>query len=237
MCVCARRCVAGSSVSSCKCVYVCVVCIMHFDAINFACSFVDMQSLCGSFFTVGLCCLCKHQNVIKTNRSGFFSTSFFCFLAGFGFALAKSGKAALDEFSFSLCVHGARWWFGLHNICIHAASNTVPTTIKVHWKWKFMALCLANALIASLLWWLSLFHRAAVFSLHRRSKKLKIYDCGDFCLHFARRGDLFHVRWDWMIIQIFPIVLQEIVMACGPWNSRWIEGKWGEIHLESWTLY
>lgn len=74
----------------------------------------------GSFFTVGLCFLCKHRNVIKTKRSGFLisiSADLTCFGLLVHFAVRNQEKAweclmTLDEFSFSL-----------RNWCIHAACN------------------------------------------------------------------------------------------------------------------
>lgn len=134
---------------------------------------VDMQSQCaGSFFTVGLLFyLCKHRNVIKTNRSGFLISFLFWFCAA-QVRRTISSRALQTWMSF----HFHYVCDLVHNKCIHAVRNTdftrqrnrAPDNDESVLKTKvYESLFGLYRLIASLLWRLSLIFSLLVFSTRK----------------------------------------------------------------------
>lgn len=94
-------------------------------------------AIAGSFPSQLACCfLCKHQNVIKTNRSGFLiSVSFYCCAVSHWWNQEERFDGWV--FIFIICTI----WCTIYAFMRLVTQQ--PTTTKVYWKWKFMALCLA----------------------------------------------------------------------------------------------
>ena len=115
----------------------------------------DMQSV--EVSSQSDCVLCKHQNVIKTNRSGFLISFSFCLFVVavivVGLCVAESAKwgnkqaEASNTLWMSFHFHYVAFlllYDLMHNKCIHAVSNTdffIPSpgerATNVYWKWKF----------------------------------------------------------------------------------------------------
>lgn len=113
------------------------MCVSAFDAINFVPTVVDMQSLV-EVSSQSDCVLCKHRNVIKTDRSGFLISCF----GWLGECWRNQEKLQCGwVFIFIMCTI----WCTLK--CIHAVSSVdLRSTLQASdGKWKFMTLCMANA--------------------------------------------------------------------------------------------
>lgn len=169
-------CQAGRHV--CVCVRVCIMQLMQL----IFCAAALFCLICNRFVEVSSqsdCVLCKHQNVIKTNRSGFLIS--FSFLVSPAWLLlcrlfffAKSGKAPHVGWVFIFIMCAFTIWCTAYAFMrlvaefLLSATRAPPpctTTSKAYRKWKFMTLCLASASGAAgkcrwlhlRLWWLSLF--------------------------------------------------------------------------------
>lgn len=118
-------CQAGRHV--CVCVRVCIMQLMQL----IFCAAALFCLICNRFVEVSSqsdCVLCKHQNVIKTNRSGFLIS--FSFLVSpawlllcrlFFFCEIRKSSARWMSFHFHyVCIHDL-----VHGLCIHAVSSRV----------------------------------------------------------------------------------------------------------------
>lgn len=134
--------------------------------------------------------LCKHQNVIKTNRSGFLIS--FSHLLPFVCLALESIRKKLHRgwvFIFIFIMYDL-----VHNICIHAVSRFTSTTgqaeaetwvllverrkhIENESLWRFVRADVGKccSLITSRFYDASVFH-----STQQLNEKLKLYYCGAF---------------------------------------------------------
>lgn len=123
--------------TSVVCVHLCIGRLMQLTR----CLFSQWYAIAGSFPSQSACCfLCKHQNVIKTNRSGFLiSVSFYCCAVSHWWNQEERFDGWV--FIFIICAIWCTIYAFMRLVTQIFARQ--PTTTKVYWKWKFMALCLA----------------------------------------------------------------------------------------------